>query len=237
MSDLNIKKHLIVAMDVSTEEEALKIATEIEGSAEYLKIGKQLFTKAGPSLVKKLKDKGFKIFLDLKFHDIPNTVAKAAIEATRLGVDMFNIHASGGSVMMETTVKEVTRFCVDQEIARPAILGVTVLTSMSDEDLSELGCGNSVQKQVELLGRLSKRSGLDGVVASAKEVELIRKVCGNKFVIVTPGVRPAWAASDDQKRVVTPKQAITNGSDYIVIGRPILKAESKKEAIEKLLDE
>jgi orotidine-5'-phosphate decarboxylase len=237
MQDIDIKKHLIVPLDFPSAVEAMDTVKELEGVVDYLKVGKQLFTAAGPDFVRELLKMGFKVFLDLKFHDIPNTVASAGIEAARLGVDMFNIHVSGGRAMMETTAEKVKSFCEENSIPRPIILGVTVLTSLSSEDLNEIGYRNSAQEQVRLFCKLAKASGLDGVVASAGEVKIVKEECGKDFITVTPGIRPLWAAADDQKRIVTPRKAIEAGSDYIVVGRPVTRAKDKKEAVRRLLED
>jgi orotidine-5'-phosphate decarboxylase len=190
------------------------------------KIGKQLFTHAGPQAVRLIQDLGGEIFLDLKFHDIPNTVAKAAIEATRLGVKMFNVHASGSLEMMRFTVKEVERVSRQQKLRRPIMLGVTVLTSLGQEDLQRLGVEHKIADQVVRLALLTKEAGMDGVVASPHEVTDIRQACGQRFVIVTPGIRPADSQRNDQQRVMTPGHAVRAGVDYIVVGRPILEAQN-----------
>lgn len=233
---IDIKEHLITVFDFPTAEEAISIANKIKGHVKYAKIGKQLFTAAGPDIVKKLNSLGLEIFLDLKFHDIPNTVSTAGVEAAKLNVKMFNLHISGGLKMMQQTVEKVEDFCSNNKLKKPIILGVTVLTSLSDEDLKVLGYSRNTKEQVLHLAKLAKHAGLDGVVASAKETEMIKAECGDDFVIVTPGIRPTWAAADDQKRVITPRDAIENGSDYIVVGRPIMKAPNPVEAISKLLD-
>ena len=188
------------------------------------KIGKQLFTNAGPQAVRSIQELGGEIFLDLKFHDIANTVAKAAIEATRLGVKMFNVHASGSLEMMRTTVKEVQRVCRQEKRRRPIMLAVTVLTSLNQDDLKRVGVTNKVAAQVVRLALLTKEAGMDGVVASPREVADIRAACGRRFVIVTPGVRPADANRNDQQRVMTPQDAVRVGVDYLVVGRPIIEA-------------
>ncbi len=234
---IDIKKHLIVAMDFPSAADAFNIAEELKGSVDYLKIGKQLFTAEGPSLVRQLKDEGFKIFLDLKFHDIPNTVASAGVEVMKLGVDMFNVHVSGGSEMMKTTAARLAEEAGVTGKSTPKIIGVTVLTSLNDDNLKELGYTGRVDEQVKLFAQLAKKSDLNGVVASAREIELIREACGPEFLIVTPGIRPKWAAKDDQKRVVTPLDAIKKGADYIVVGRAITKSHNRKEAVERLLED
>jgi orotidine-5'-phosphate decarboxylase len=201
------------------------------------KIGKQLFTHAGPQAVRLIQDLGGEIFLDLKFHDIPNTVAKAAIEATRLGVKMFNVHASGSLEMMRLTVKEVERVSRQQKLRRPIMLGVTVLTSLGQEDLQRLGVEHKIADQVVRLALLTKEAGMDGVVASPHEVADIRHACGQRFVIVTPGIRPAESQRNDQQRVMTPADAVRAGVDYIVVGRPILEAQNPVMAARAIVAE
>jgi orotidine-5'-phosphate decarboxylase len=231
----NNKNRLIVALDVPTVDEALRIAGEIKGSVNSLKIGKQIFTAAGCELIKKLQEDGFRIFLDLKFHDIPNTVASAGIEATKLGVFMFNVHTSGGYDMMKTTVEKVHDFSEKNHSPCPFIIGVTVLTSLGDQDLKVMGFKNNVRDQVRLLASLAKKAGLDGVVASAQEIKLIKEVCGQDFIVVTPGIRPTGSPPDDQKRTVTASEAFAAGADYIVVGRPITSASDKVKAVRDLI--
>ena len=187
-------------------------------AARRLKVGKELFTSAGPQLVEKLVGRGFDVFLDLKFHDIPNTVAQACKAAAQLGVWMVNVHTLGGRRMMETT-----REVLDALPQRPLLIGVTVLTSMNEADLAEIGLP-APAIQVERLARLAKASGLDGVVCSAQESALLKVACGKDFKLVTPGIRPASASLDDQNRVMTPEAAMAAGSDYLVIGRPITQS-------------
>lgn len=232
------KEKIIVALDVETAKEARKIIDEIGDNVGAYKIGLQLFTSAGASFVREAVEAGHRIFLDVKFHDIPNTVSKASIEVARLGVWMFNIHALGGSEMMTRTVAEVTEFCEQQNIVKPKIIGVTILTSSNQETLTEIGIEREIINQVGNLAVISAKSGLDGVVASSQEVEKIRKNVENEnFLIVTPGIRPSFATNDDQKRVMTPKQAVELGANYLVIGRPITNAADKLSAIHKILEE
>jgi orotidine-5'-phosphate decarboxylase len=219
-----MRDRLIVALDVDSLEQAKGWVQRLAGEVGLFKIGKQLFTHAGPQAVKLIQELGGDIFLDLKFHDIPSTVAKAAIEATRLGVRMFNVHASGSLEMMRTTVKEVERVCRREKMRRPIMLGVTVLTSLNQDDLERVGVERKVADQVVRLALLTKEAGMDGVVASPHEVADIRSACGHSFVIVTPGIRPADGRRDDQQRVMTPAEAVRAGVDYIVVGRPILEA-------------
>jgi len=219
-----MRERLIVALDVDTSEQAAALVRQLAGEVGMFKIGKQLFTHAGPQAVRQIQELGGEIFLDLKFHDIPNTVAKAAIEATRLGVKMFNVHASGSLEMMRMTVKEVKRVCRQQKLRKPIMLAVTVLTSLNQDDLQRVGVERKVADQVVRLALLTKEAGMDGVVASPHEVADIREACGRRFVIVTPGIRPADGNRDDQRRVMTPQDAVRGGVDYIVVGRPIIEA-------------
>jgi orotidine-5'-phosphate decarboxylase len=199
------------------------------------KVGKELFTSCGPSAVKAVQRHGGRVFLDLKYHDIPNTVANAMLEAARLGVQLTNLHALGGAEMMETAVAAVHKEFSDAE--RPRLLAVTILTSSTAETLRQVGIEHSVPEMVVRLARLAKASGMDGVVASPLEIGLIREACGPDFLIVTPGVRPSFASVDDQKRIMTPAEAVTNGADYLVIGRPIAKAADPVQAAECIAKE
>lgn len=220
----SMRERLIVALDVDTLEQATELVRQLAGEVGMFKIGKQLFTHAGPQAVRQIQELGGEVFLDLKFHDIPNTVAKAAIEATRLGVKMFNVHASGSLEMMRMTVREVKRVCRQQKLRKPIMLAVTVLTSLNQDDLSRVGVERKVADQVVRLALLTKEAGMDGVVASPHEVADIREACGRRFIIVTPGIRPADSSRNDQQRVMTPGDAVRGGVDYIVVGRPIIEA-------------
>jgi orotidine-5'-phosphate decarboxylase len=220
----SMRERLIVALDIDRLDQAQELVRLLAGDVGMFKVGKQLFTHAGPHAVRLIQELGNEIFLDLKFHDIPNTVAKAAIEATRMGVKMFNVHASGSLEMMRLTVKEVERVCRQEKRRKPIMLAVTVLTSLNQDDLKRVGVGGNVGDQVVRLALLTKEAGMDGVVASPHEVADIRSACGRRFVIVTPGIRPADAGRNDQQRVMTPEEAIRAGVDYIVVGRPILEA-------------
>jgi orotidine-5'-phosphate decarboxylase len=233
----SMRERLIVALDVDNLEQAKDLVRLLAPEVGMFKIGKQLFTHAGPQAVRLIQDLGGEIFLDLKFHDIPNTVAKAAIEATRLGVRMFNVHASGSLEMMRTTVKEVERVSRQQKLRRPIMLAVTVLTSLGQEDLQRVGVERKVADQVVRLALLTKQAGMDGVVASPHEVADIRAACGRQFVIVTPGIRPAEANRDDQQRVMTPGDAVRAGVDYIVVGRPILESKVPVKAARTIVAE
>ena len=233
------RRRIIVALDVDSEQDALHIARELRDSIGAVKIGLQLFTAGGPQLVRRMVDDGIKVFLDLKFHDIPNTVSAASVEAAKLGVWMFNVHASGGSEMMRLTMDRITELCERQDLERPIVIGVTVLTSSDAASQAELGISESVPAGVARLSRLAANAGLDGVVASAKEVGSIRDaVTDKKFLIVTPGIRSISSATvDDQKRVTTLRAALSAGSDYVVIGRPITGSSDRLGAIERLLEE
>lgn len=233
----SMRDRLIVALDVDSLEQAGAVVAKLAGEVGLFKIGKQLFTHAGPQAVRLIQELGGEIFLDLKFHDIPNTVAKAAIEATRLGVKMFNVHASGSLEMMRATVKEVERLCRREKIRRPIMLGVTVLTSLNQDDLQRVGVEHKVADQVVRLALLTKEAAMDGVVASPHEVAVIRSACGPRFVIVTPGIRPADSSRNDQQRVMTPAQAIRAGVDYIVVGRPVLEAPDPVSAARAIVAE
>jgi orotidine-5'-phosphate decarboxylase len=202
------------------------------------KVGKELFTAIGPKIVKEINNSGGKVFLDLKFHDIPNTVAKAGEAATELGVYMFNVHASGGSEMMKAVADAVKNKAAAAGKEKPIVLGVTVLTSINQDVLNnQLNVPGDVQKQVVHLALLAQKAGLDGVICSPQEIKAIRDACGENFVIVTPGIRPAWSESNDQKRITTPRDAIEAGANYMVIGRPITKADNRIEAAKKILEE
>jgi orotidine-5'-phosphate decarboxylase len=232
------RRRIIVALDVDNEDDAYSIADELGESVGAFKIGLQLFTARGPKMVSRFVDRGFKIFLDLKFHDIPNTVAKASIEAARAGVWMFNVHASGGLQMMRTAVEEVTAFCERENRERPLMIGVTVLTSSNASSLAEQAIAGSVDSRVQILARLASEAGMDGVVASAREVRSIRdNIFANKFLTVTPGIRVESATVDDQMRVTTLRAALAAGTDYVVIGRPITGAANRKRAVDQMLEE
>lgn len=237
-SAASIRDRIIVALDVDSAEKAREITRELAGQVGAFKVGLQLFTSAGPAFVRELTEDGHRIFLDLKFHDIPNTVAKASVEAARLGVWMFNVHAAGGSEMMKRAVEEVNNVCSAEQIKRPLMIAVTVLTSSNAETLSETGFSGEVDEQVARLARLAESSGMDGVVASPREVIAIRSaVTQQGFLTVTPGIRPETATNDDQKRVTTLRQALAGGSDYAVIGRPITQAADSVAAVEQIVAE
>jgi orotidine-5'-phosphate decarboxylase len=210
---------IIVALDFPSADNALRFCERLQPGMCRLKVGFELFTAAGPALVEKLVAKGFDVFLDLKFHDIPNTVAQACTAAARLGVWMLNVHTLGGRKMMQAA-----REAVDNSAHRPLLIGVTVLTSHSADDLQEIGIGGEPETQVARLARLARDAGLDGVVCSAQEATRLRRDLGSDFCLVTPGIRPSGTTAGDQQRVMTPVQAIQAGAYYIVIGRPITQA-------------
>jgi orotidine-5'-phosphate decarboxylase len=228
---------LLVALDVDSGERALALARSLRDVASGFKVGSRLFTLEGPSLVRALADSGVKVFLDLKFHDIPNTVAGAVESAAKLGVSILNVHTLGGSEMMRAAAHAVG----DRGllwITRPAVLGVTVLTSMDKADLADVGITSDLRAEVVRLASLARDSGLDGIVASPHEIRLIREcITAERFIILTPGIRPVWAEKRDQKRIATPADAIRDGADYIVIGRAITDHPDPREAAERILEE
>jgi len=230
-------QELLVALDVDTPEEARRLTTLLRGSVGGFKIGSRLFTSHGPSFVQELVEQGDRVFLDLKFHDIPNTVAGAVGAAARLGVWMVNVHASGGIDMMRAA-----RQAADEESARtnqapPLVIAVTVLTSSSQETLSDIGVASPVAAQVERLARLTQSAALDGVVASPQEIELVRAACGERFAIVTPGIRGSGDAKGDQHRTASAAGALAAGASYLVIGRPIIAAPDPKAAAARIAAE
>jgi orotidine-5'-phosphate decarboxylase len=229
---MNVQDRLIVALDVSGATQARQIIQTIGEAATTYKIGKQLFTAEGPQVVRDLVACGKKVFLDLKYHDIPNTVAAAVRSAAELGVSMLTVHASGGSKMLKAAVEASTH-----SSSKPMVLAVTVLTSLSEADLQELGIAGNVLTQVLRLGALARAAGCGGLVASAQEARALRQTLGEGFAIVTPGVRPAGTSAGDQSRVVTPKDAIAAGATYLVVGRPIIEAADPAKAARQIADE
>ncbi len=223
---------VIVALDYNSADEALSFVKKVSPESCKLKVGNELFTTAGPDFVRNLCDKGFGVFLDLKFHDIPNTVSRACEAAARLGVWLVNVHASGGAVMMRAAAEALAKF-----EHRPRLIAVTVLTSMDREQLGGIGLDLEPVEQVKRLAALAHDSGLDGVVSSAREVEAIKSICGRDFMCVTPGIRPATAALGDQKRVMTPAEAVKVGADYLVIGRPVTLADDPVATLESINNE
>ena len=222
-----MEKKIIVALDFNSASRAVEFVDTLDPKLCRLKIGKELFTAAGPNLVETMIKKEFDVFLDLKFHDIPNTVANAVKVAADLGVWMLNVHISGGSTMMKSAKDAI----LSHGGCKPILIGVTVLTSISSAELSEIGINNELKDQVVQLAKLAYQSGLDGVVCSAEEAKLLRNSMPADFILVTPGIRREQDAAGDQKRVITPSQAIRNGSDYLVVGRPITQAASPSAAL------
>lgn len=223
---------IVVALDFAEAKQALAFVDRIDPTLCRVKIGKELFTAEGPRFVEELVKRDFGVFLDLKFHDIPNTVAKACEAAARLGVWMLNVHASGGRAMMEAA-----RNAIDKSSQQPLLIAVTVLTSMDQAALNEIGISGNLQDQVLRLALLTEQAGLDGVVCSAQEATLLRQHVKQDFCLVTPGIRPAAASKDDQSRIVTPADALQQGSSYLVIGRPITQAVDPLKALHAIIDE
>ena len=216
---------IVVALDYPTPAQAIEMAKQLDPSKCRVKVGKELFTASGPAILEQLHKLNFDVFLDLKFHDIPNTCAGAVAAAAELGVWMVNVHASGGERMMNAAAEAIAN-----KNNKPILIAVTVLTSMEQSDLAGIGLDISPRQQVERLAKLSKQSGMDGVVSSAQEIELIKDMCGKDFLTITPGIRPVGSAAGDQRRIMTPKQAVNVGGDFLVIGRPITQSVNPKEA-------
>ncbi len=229
---LDTDPKIIVALDFAELEPCLALVSQLEPSLCRLKVGKEMFTRFGPELVTQLHSRGFQVFLDLKFHDIPNTVAKAVEAAASLGVWMVNVHASGGLRMMSAA-----REALDKVDDAPKLIAVTVLTSMNHDDLQQVGVQQSPAQQVTALAQLSAHAGLDGVVCSAQEATAIKTQCGQKFLTVTPGIRPAGSDAADQRRIMTPAAAVAGGADYLVVGRPVTQAASPMAALHAIADE
>jgi orotidine-5'-phosphate decarboxylase len=233
-----LENKLIYALEARNLESAQAWVEKLKDVVSVFKIGKQLFTKEGPDSVRVIHESGARTFLDLKFHDIPSTVREAGYEAAMLGVFMFNVHAAGGTAMMQAAKEGALRAAEELGRKPPLVLAVTVLTSLSDQDMPELGMADEkVRDQVIRLARLAKGAGLDGVVASPQEVEDLRREFGKEFLIVTPGVRPGHAEAIDQKRIMTPGEAVRKGADYIVVGRPIRESQDPVAAARAILEE
>ncbi|MNO55755.1 Orotidine 5'-phosphate decarboxylase [compost metagenome] len=230
---------LMVALDYPSAEQAGQLIKQLEGIPCYMKVGMQLFYSAGPDFVRELKSRGYSVFLDLKMHDIPNTVKGGASSITRLGVDMFNVHAAGGKKMMEAAKAGVLEALNDDpSLSAPVIIAVTQLTSTNQEMLNhEIGIPGTVEQAVLSYAALTKEAGLDGVVASPLEVQAIKEQCGHEFVTVTPGIRPAGSDKGDQSRTLTPEEAMRQGTNYIVVGRPITAAPDPRAAAEQIIEE
>ena len=231
------KDRIIIALDADSRQKAMAIVEELKAQVRFFKIGFELFSSCGPSIVEDLAKKGCRIFLDLKYHDIPNTVSKAAVSASRLGVFMLNVHALGGYDMMKKCADALREESVRLNIERPKLIAVTVLTSMDEVALKKVGISDTMDSEVLRLAKLAETAGLDGVVASPSEIVILRKEFGKDFLIVTPGVRPLWAATGDQKRIATPKEAIASGASFIVVGRPVTDAPDRAAAAAKIIEE
>jgi len=237
-SQLTAQDRLVLALDVDDAFLALSLVDELRDIVGMFKVGHQLFTAFGPDIVRRITEKGCRVFLDLKYHDIPATVAKASAEAVKLGASIFNVHALGGLDMMKAAAESAREAAARSGRPQPILLAVTVLTSMDEQSLrQELKIGRSLPRTVSHFAKMAQRAGLDGVVASPQEIALLRRTVRGKFVILTPGVRPAGSGRDDQKRVMTPGAAIAAGADYIVVGRPVLKAEDRKQTVRGIVSE
>lgn len=232
-----MKDRLIVALDYSSDEPVKQLVTSLDDSVSYYKVGMELYYSVGESIIHYLKEQQKNVFLDLKLYDIPNTVAKGLSALTRLGANMMNVHASGGSLMMQKAVEAVADEASRLSIARPQVIAVTILTSMNQEQWGQMGHTSEISDQVVRLALLAKESGMDGVVASPQEASAIRSVCGDNFLIVTPGVRPVGAAVNDQSRIATPSSALRQGSTHLVVGRPITAAPDGQAAAKAILEE
>ena len=231
MQEIDKEPRIIVALDFPTREAALQLVPRLDPKLCRVKVGKEMFTRLGPAFVEKCMHRGFEVFLDLKFHDIPNTVAGACRAAAELGVWMMNVHASGGRRMMLAA-----REAIDKSATPPLLIAVTILTSLTAEELVEVGFGGSPADNVGRLAALAHDSGMHGVVCSPREAQLLRDALGDEFLLVTPGVRPAGSATADQRRVTTPLEAVNAGSNYLVIGRPITAAQNPQQALQLIID-
>jgi len=229
-------RRIIIALDVENKEKGLELVKEL-AEAGIFKVGLELFTAEGPALLKDIQALGKRVFLDLKLHDIPNTVAEAVRAGVRHGVHMMTIHASGGLEMMAKAAEVARAESEKRGVEKPLLLGVTILTSLKNEELGSIGMVPDTSAQVQRLAALARKAGMDGIVCSAREIELVRKEVGPDCLVVTPGIRPSWAAAQDQKRIMTPAEAVKKGADYLVIGRPITQASSPKEAFFRIAEE
>ena len=232
------RERIILALDVSDYKDAVEIVSNFKDHIDMFKVGSELFTSAGPKIIETIHSMNKKVFLDLKFHDIPNTVTKSSLAAAKLGVYMFNIHTMGGFDMMHAAAQAISTFALKHNAVRPKLIGVTILTSIDQKALKDdLGVNLRMSAQVKHLSMLAQTAGLDGVVASAEDAEMIRSYAGKDFLIITPGIRPSWVESNDQKRIVTPKKAVQKGADYIVIGRAITSQAFPVKALNRIESE
>ena len=231
------KDKLIIALDVDTKAKALEIVEALKGDVDLFKVGFELFSSCGPAIVEDIIGKGKRVFLDLKYHDIPNTVSKAAVSVTRLGAFMFNVHALGGYDMMKKCAEAAREESARRRTSAPKVIAVTILTSMDEIALKRTGISDTMNDEVLRLAKLAKEAGLDGVVASPSETKLLRRELGKDFLIVTPGVRPLWAAAGDQKRIATPGDALADGASFIVVGRPVTDSPDRAGAARKIIEE
>ena len=234
----NARDKLVLALDVNTMEEAKSLVTELKDYVGVFKVGLQLYTSVGPDIIKMIQDEGRDIFFDGKFHDIPNTVAKASANLIKQGVSFFNVHITGGSKMISTCLKLSRETAKSYGFPKPTVLGVTLLTSFGQKTLTEeLLINHNIDDYVSQLAKIAKKSGLDGIIASATDVPKIKKTCGEDFIILCPAIRPTWSVVNDQIRIVTPRDAIKIGVDYLVIGRPITLAKDRLSAAKLIIDE
>lgn len=235
---MKLSDKIILAVDVADYDSAIEIVKKFKDHINIFKVGSELFTSAGPKIVEEINSMGKKVFLDLKFHDIPNTAARSVRAAAEIGVFMLNVHASGGSEMMKRATEALAEVSAKKNIEKPKLIAVTVLTSIDQTILQrEVGIEKALTTQVTQLAELALHSGLNGVVASPQETPIIRAACGKDFLIVTPGIRPSWAETDDQKRTMTPDEAIRTGSDYLVMGRAILSQPDPIGALKRIEEE
>lgn len=234
---MSADQRLIVAIDVNTMEKVEQLVEGLGDSVSYYKVGMELFYSVGSQVINYLRAQGKDIFLDLKLHDIPNTVGQSLAALTGLGISMLNVHASGGPAMMAAAAQAVKNKADAMGIARPKLIAVTVLTSINSDEWNALGYSLDLSKQVVHLARLAQSAGLDGVVASPQEAEQIRAACGDEFIIVTPGIRPSGAAINDQSRIASPASALKNGAHHLVVGRPITAAQDPRQAVQAILQE
>jgi len=235
---MKLSERIILALDVADKDTALHIVKRFKDHIDIFKVGSPLFTAVGPKIVEEINSMGKKVFLDMKYHDIPSTVSKTALAVMRLEVFMFNVHTLGGLEMMRQSAEVIIEASLKENIERPKLLGVTILTSIDQNALTnELGIGQGINTQVRHLAGLALKAGLDGVVTSPEDIETVRSHCGKGFLIVAPGIRPSWAPLEDQRRTTTPKEALRRGADYLVIGRAVLSQPDPIGALERIIEE